>query len=78
MVVGSVMVGGWLRFLLFLLLGLEVEDGSHGGTGVVSHLSHLLLEVILLRSWELLESLGKGGELSNDDKHILGEVLNQL
>ena len=72
------MVSGWLLLSHLLLFGLEVEDSSHGGTGVVTHLSHLLLEVVLLVSWELLEGLGKGGELSNNNKHILGEVLNQL
>lgn len=76
--VSAVVHRRWVLLLGLLLLSFEVEDHSHSGTGVVAHLSHLLGEVVLVLSWEFLEGLSKGGELSNNDEHILSEVLNEL
>merc|ERR1719409_1412375 len=57
---------------------LEVEDNSEGGTGSGSHFLHLLGEVFGIAGWEVLEDLGHGGELSDEDEHVLGKVLGDL
>ena len=68
--------------LIFVLRGLtllfEVIDSSKGGSDVITDLVHLVGEVLVLLGGEVLEGLSEGGHLSNENKHVLGEVLGEL
>ena len=59
----------------FGLWGLVVEDNAEESTSIGTELSHLLLKLSLVLSWELLVGLSSGGKLAHEDEHILGEVL---
>ena len=62
--------------LPFELSGASVvEDDSEEGTGVRSEFSHLLLEVTIIVSWEILYGFSHGGHFTYEDEHILGQIL---
>ena len=56
---------------------MEVEEGSHHSAGVVSQFLHLFLEISVVVSWEALQCLGERGNFADEDKHILGQVVDQ-
>ena len=52
-----------------------VEDDSEEGTGIRSEFSHLLLEVTVIVSWEILDGFGHGGKFTHENEHVLGQIL---